>query len=264
MSLGSLKARRYHSVIFVTGFSSRNDAQNQGYQELIYENVRNTWDDWHLIPTSRPEFNVPAGKQKYVDIPGRTGTKLDLSETLSKRPLFENRTGTLNFYVDNDYGNWETRYNTIRSYIHGKKLYAILGDEPSFFYQGRFKINEWKSNKDYSTIALDYSLLPYKRDVFGSLDDWLWDPFDFLTGVINRGKNITINGSTTIGVYSRQEQMIPVFICSAPMTVHMNGENFFLPIGRTKNPLMSLKSGNNTIVISGNGTVDIEYRGGML
>lgn len=49
----------YHSIIFY-----KNDDFTSGL---------NTYDDWFLIPTSRPVFNPPAVKTKYIDIPGRTG-----------------------------------------------------------------------------------------------------------------------------------------------------------------------------------------------
>ena len=39
---------------------------------------KNTWDDWHLIPSSRPVFNPPVFREKFIDIPGVSGL-LDLS-----------------------------------------------------------------------------------------------------------------------------------------------------------------------------------------
>ena len=34
---------------------------------------KNTWDDWYLIPSSRPVVNPPKPKTKYIDIPGADG-----------------------------------------------------------------------------------------------------------------------------------------------------------------------------------------------
>ena len=39
---------------------------------------KNTWDDWHLIPATRPLFNPPTVKENMVNIPGGDGV-LDLT-----------------------------------------------------------------------------------------------------------------------------------------------------------------------------------------
>ena len=53
-----------------------------------------------------------------------------------------------------------------------------------FYYEGRISVNSWKSDKLCSSITLDYNFAPYKRLLFTSGDDWLWDPFDFVNGYI--------------------------------------------------------------------------------
>lgn len=144
---------------------------------------KNTWDDWHLIPSSRPLFNPPAQKIRTLDIPGGDGL-IDLSESLTGYPVYENRTGSLEFIVMNDYKPWHMAYSDIMDYLHGQVLRAFLEDDPEYFYEGRFAVNEWKSEKDWSRIVVDYSVGPYKWSKLSSVDDWLWDPFNFQNGVI--------------------------------------------------------------------------------
>lgn len=146
---------------------------------------KRTWEDWHLVPTTRPVFNPPPLKSKYVDIPGSNGT-LDLTESLTRYPLYGNRTGSFEFIVVNsfselvtDHEEWYNRYSDIMDYIHGKSMKAILDDDYNYFYEGRFTVNSWKSEKLYSKIVIDYNVGPYKWEVLGSTDDWLWDPFNF-------------------------------------------------------------------------------------
>lgn len=118
----------------------------------------NSWDNWHLIPTSRPVFNPPDVKEQYVDIPGGNGV-LDLTDTLNGQVTYGNRNGSMEFIVATDskynnqgdlrdkYGQWQDRYMTIANYLHGKKLRAVLEDDPYWYYEGRFKINQWKSDQ---------------------------------------------------------------------------------------------------------------------
>lgn len=124
--------------------------------------TKNTWDDWHLIPSSRPVFNPPVLKSKYVDIPGGDGS-VDLTELFTASPKFGNRTGSFEFIVAPDYLSWEFAYSTIMNYLHGKRMHAVLEDDPLYFYDGRFTISEWKSNKNFSIITIDYTVGPHRQ-----------------------------------------------------------------------------------------------------
>ena len=37
---------------------------------------KNTWEDWHLVPTSRPLFLPPKQKKSITDIPGGDGVSM--------------------------------------------------------------------------------------------------------------------------------------------------------------------------------------------
>lgn len=144
---------------------------------------KNTWDDWRLAPAYRPAFKPPAQKVKTLDIPGGDGL-IDLSEALTGYPVFQNRTGSFEFVVMNDFKPWHIAYSDIMDYLHGQKLHAVLEDDPDYFYEGRFTVDEWKSEKDWSRIVINYDVGPYKWAVKSSLADWMWDPFSFRDGII--------------------------------------------------------------------------------
>ena len=73
---------------------------------------KNTWDDWHLIPTSRPLFSAPKVKENIIDIPGADGS-LDLTIALTGRPTYENRIGSWTFAVQNGFKDWTELYSEI-------------------------------------------------------------------------------------------------------------------------------------------------------
>lgn len=125
---------------------------------------KNTYDDWHIVPSSRPVFNPPKQKTNFINIPGGDGA-LDLSEALTGHPTYNNREGTLEFIVLNGYQEWNVLYDTILNYLHGKRMNVILEDEPDYYYSGRFAIDNWTSSKDNSTITISYVLDPYKIHV---------------------------------------------------------------------------------------------------
>ena len=125
---------------------------------------KNTWDDWHLVPTSRPVFNPPALKERKLEIPGGNGI-IDMTTSLTGYPVFQNREGSFEFIVMNDYMEWHELYSEISDYLHGQKMKAWFDFEwnsNGYYYEGRFKVNSWKSDKNYSKITIDYSVFPYK------------------------------------------------------------------------------------------------------
>jgi hypothetical protein len=168
----------YHSVNITT--VKRNYVATQG---LSGNATINTYDDWHLVPSSRPTIVNPQLITNYIDIPGASGS-VDMSEALTGFPIYSDREGDLEFYVLNDYGTWTTRRNIINNTLHGQRATLYLEDEPDFYYTGRLEVNDWKSQKDFSTITLHYRLEPYKYAVDDVGDGWRWDPFNFETGII--------------------------------------------------------------------------------
>lgn len=246
-----------HSILLL------NDSDFVAYQQTgkVNDAHKHTWYDWHLIPTSRPVIVMPKEKTKTVDLPGADGI-LDISEVLTGFLLYANRSGSLQFIVDNWHEDWLTLHARIMEYIHGKRLKMILTDEPDFYYEGRFTVDQWASEANNSKITLRYELGPYKKDVWGSMDDWLWDPFNFEKGVITLSKNLKVNGTLVRRVLAGQEHNIPNIIVSADMSLTFNGTTYVLKAG--SNTPIRLSPGENILTFRGNGIVSIDYRRGFL
>lgn len=226
---------------------------------------KNTWDDWHLVPSSRPVIAPPDVKSKTVDIPGADG-ELNLTDLLNGRPTYQNRTGSIEFIVVNDYWDWDVAYSTIMNYLQGKSMKMVLEDDPAYYYEGRFAVSEWRSDKSWSLITIDYNVYPYKKDLSATDEDWLWDSFDFETQIIQNGlKNLTVDGTLTVTVEGSPQPVAPVIIVSAPMTLSFNGiEKSMDKAGDYKYGDIIFREGTNRITFRGNGTVSISYRGGRL
>lgn len=244
---------------------------------------KNTWSDWRLVPSSRPLFNPPAPKVKTLDIPGGNGV-IDLSQALTGYPVYQNRTGSIEFIVMNDFKRWHEAYSDIMDYLHGQNMRAILEDDPTYFYEGRFAVNSWKSEKDWSRIVIDYDVGPYKWSVLSSIDDWLWDPFNFQNGVIRTTlfKNISVSTDQKVirldAAFFGRAPVCPRFHVSSTMRrgIHIRFINSNLDIDETKllpegtiqiPEFMFFGDQCATVYLwcdSGTGTVSIDFREGRL
>lgn len=123
---------------------------------------KNTWNDWHLIPSTLPVVSQPTPTYKYIDIPGRDGS-LDFSDYLIGRPTYSDRTGSFKFYVAPGYGNsWANRKRSIASYLNGKELLRMtLEDDVKYYYVGRFYMKEWSPGANFSEVTIEYRVRPY-------------------------------------------------------------------------------------------------------
>lgn len=126
----------------------------------------NSWEKWHLVPIERPVINPPEVKTKTVDIPGESG-KIDLTG----EPVYGNRTGSIEFLVMNGYDSWYNIYNGIVGTLHGKVMDVWLEDDPASVYTGRITVGGWSSGKEYSTVTIEYDLLPFAAGDDGSGSD---------------------------------------------------------------------------------------------
>ena len=131
------------------------------YHSITFGN-KNTWDDWKIIPTSRPLFNPPSLKEKIVDIPGANGS-IDMSTFLSGGvPSFGNRVGSFQFIVANEEKSWDTLYSEIMTFLHGKRMNVWLEDDPLYYYTGRFFVDSWTSEKSFPVIVINYNVSPHR------------------------------------------------------------------------------------------------------
>ena len=149
------------------------------YHSIVFGEM-NSYDDWKLVSVERPSVEFPEVKTKYYDTPGADG-QIDLTEVLLGEPAYANREGSFEFYVLNDYPdyNWVNVYDKITRYLHGKKMRMMFEDDPDYFYEGRFAVNEWRTQKDWSRLVIDYNLEPFKRHsgwVEEPILDQNWDP----------------------------------------------------------------------------------------
>lgn len=147
---------------------------------------KNTWRDWHLYTMTQPVFALPKHRSKTVEIPGRSG-ELDLSDTVTGYPMFENRTGTFKFFLGDSFSRYMIVFDEIVDYLHGRRMDAVLSDEPGWIYTGRFTVDTRECSPKHGLIVVGYSVDPYKWAMEWTDEPWLWDPFSFVDGVIGNG-----------------------------------------------------------------------------
>ncbi len=222
---------------------------------------KRSYDDWGLL-LEEMKISFPVAKTKLVDLPGADG-ELDLTE-INGPIKYESRKIEFSFSRESGYESWHSLSSEIAAAIHGKRLKVILETDPNYYYIGRFELESEKVDDVLANITISGVVDPYKYDLEDGTEDWLWDPFNFETGIIREYGNIRINGSGTIHVFGREKYTEPVITCSSPMTLVCGAITVALPAGTTKVYELLLGPGDHALNFTGKGTVTVSYRGGML
>ena len=226
---------------------------------------KNTWTDWYLIPASRPTLTMPGAQNKFVEIPGMNGS-YDISDYLTPDVTYSDRSGSFEFVVDNDHADWLTIYRNISMYLHGQRLRMILDDDPEWFYEGRFTLDEFKSDKANSRIVIGYRVYPFKISIYADFaNEILWDPFCF-----ERDQDwslfyhITLSNETVtmpVEAFGIRENISVKFVSGTSVTATFGGVNKTL---NTVNQVELLgnsgRIGSTTLTLTGTGVVDVGWR----
>ena len=213
-----------------------------------------SYKDFGLVPTSKPIINLPSPKLEYLEIPGRQG-EIDITESLTSEVIYEMRTGSFEFLVS-DIKKWQVVYVKLLSNVHGKKINIILDTEKDYVYQGRMWVSEFKSDKNYAIITLDYKLDPYKYHISDSNNG------EF----IHRIDGITVTNSKRIALdFDSDMTIVPEFNNKTEnvLTLNFEGKKFTLPKGISRFPEVR---GRKNLILSftGSSTLDISYKRGWL
>lgn len=223
----------------------------------------NTWDDWGLIPETRPLVVPPKVKTNYIDIPGANGS-FDFTEFQSGIH-YNNREGSWKFIASNDKTNnmtWAERYAQLLQFLHGKRCRVQLEDDPAYFYDGRLSISDWDSGPNWSTVTIDYNLGPYKNMVGSAStsdpeNDWLWN--DLFENIIYYGTFDVIDSKERTLINPTDDIINVKTTCSSEFVVQFDGQEITLPAGTTTG-LLQIPHGLNEMTFVGSGRVIIDYR----
>lgn len=228
----------------------------------ILFNGLHSYRDYGLI-LNKKEIGSPSVKVYEIDVPYRNG-KIDLTDKANGQVSYDDRQLKFTFTCLDPMIDWAKKYSELLNTFHGQKMNVICDDDISFYYVVRLKVNTWESDKNIGKIVIEGSAEPYKYDVNSSSVEWEWDSFDFEEGIINEMGELVVSGELSVTLICRKKLMFPTFIVSSQMTVTYKNEAYNLKAGKQKIFDLFLEEGKNVLIFKGNGTVSIDYIGGML
>ena len=228
-----------------------------------------TLDDWGCALGNNNYIGDPELETTYISVPGRNGL-IDASEAVSGRRIYKKRSLAFELGAINQRLSWDSIISTLRNDVHGRVCRLTLDNDIGYFWKGRVYIEGFDRFRDLGVFKLTVPTAdPYKYDVNSSAEPWLWDPFNFETGIITQTDATVITGSGTVTVTHGHMLTCPTLVVSdlisATFTVTYDGNAFPLVVGTNIIPSILVGGENDvTLTFTGSATIQVVYRGGSL
>lgn len=198
-----------------------------------------SYDDFSLI-LSQKTIGAPSPKVETIEIPGGDGA-LDLSEFFGE-VKYNNRNLSFDFSTIIPQAGFLELFSRIQNAIHGQKVQIVLDDDPEWYYIGRVTVPEWKAERNIGKLTIECDCEPYKVKIAETM--------------ISKA----VSGETTVILPNSKKAVVPTIDITGAINLTY-GTNFYaLSEGRYDLPAVKLATGENEILLSGNGTASFRYR----
>lgn len=124
------------------------------------EHPKFAFEDWGLIPISRPYISVPKANYTLTQVPN-SSNRLNITNFMPGGMTYESRTGEWQFAIDHTkemWKNWFDGYYKIEEYFHGSRMLVSLNDDAEKIYDGRITVSAYEPGDNYSTVTLQYDV----------------------------------------------------------------------------------------------------------
>lgn len=229
-----------------------------------------TLNDWGLAIGNTDYIGDVERESYYIDVPGADGF-LDFSEAITGRRIFKSRPISIELGGKKPRNDWDIFLSDLRNIVEGREIKVVFDNDAGFYWTGRATVQGFKRNRELGTLTLTIPKAdPYKYNVADSTEDWLWDSFDFETGIIDEGAEITVKTGET-RTYTIVPDLMPfvptiyVSVLGADgLKMTANGEVYQLTKGKNRFADIVVNIEDVLLSFTGSGTLSIQYRRGSL
>lgn len=205
-----------------------------------------SYDDLQLVLNSK-EIGCPEVKVNEIDIEGADGS-LDLTEFFGE-PKYENVKHKFQFSTIVPQAQFLSAFSKMKNALHGKKVRIILDDDPLFYYMGRLHVSQFTNDKRIGMVSVEADCEPYKLKLDKTVVSRVVDSTEAI--ILTNGRKravpeVTIETESSLNIVYR-------------------GSNIWdLGSGSYTLPELELMEGENTVTVTGTGTIVFTWQEGSL
>jgi phage-related protein len=205
-----------------------------------------SYNDLKLILESK-EIGSPEVKVRKIDIEG-ADSSLDYTDFFGE-PKYEDVTHKFNFSTIVPQAQFISLFSTVKNALHGKQMRIILDDDPLFFYMGRSKVLPFTNEKNIGKISIECDCEPYKYKLEKTV------------------VSVAVNGTQAISLTNGRKRAVPEVTIAADSSLNIvfqTSNIWDLGSGSYTLPELELVEGENTVTVTGTGSITFTWQEGHL
>lgn len=130
----------------------------------------NSLTDYGLAVGNTNYIGEPTMEEFYVDVPG--GGVIDLSDALTGRPVFKQRTISIEVGAMRYKDDWDREMSIFRNRYDGKVCKITFDNDQEWYWEGRVRITNFERTKSLGTFTIVMTANPYKQKVIPIIDSY--------------------------------------------------------------------------------------------
>lgn len=204
-----------------------------------------SYHDLKLIRTKK-EIGSPEVKVRKIDIEG-ADSSLDLTDFFGE-PKYEDVTHKFEFQTIVPQAQFLSLFSTVKNALHGKKMRIVLDDDPLFYYLGRVKVSSFTNEKNIGMISVECDCEPYKYKMEKTVAE------------------IYVDGTFTATLSNGRKRAVPEVTVATDSGINIVFESNIWDLGSGSYtlPELELTEGENTVTVTGTGTIVFTWQEGDL
>lgn len=205
--------------------------------------VHHSWRDLNLILQPGKEIASPVVKVKKIDVEG-ADSALDYTDYFGE-PKYEDLKHKFDFETIVPQSQFLALFSKVKNALHGKKMRIVLDDDPLFYYYGRLHVSNLTVEKAVGKLSIEAECDPYK--------------YKLEKTVVKQA----VNGTVDVNLTNLRKRVVPEVLIEtdgAIQIVFQQGNIWDLGSGSYTLPELELAEGDNTVTLSGTGTVTFTYQ----
>lgn len=206
------------------------------------------------------EIGIPNKKKIKVSIPF-SNEEYDFSELYGSQ-TYEPRPLTYAFNIwDTSKERMTIKKTKIVNWLMGPNGKQKLYDDaiPGYYFLAEVEGNtSFDENWEDGILTVEFTAYPFMISELPEGHD-IWDEFNFELDVAQT-VDFNVNGSLEITLYNVGKPAVsPKITCSSPMIIQMAGRTYNVPAGQSRSRDFLLMPGENSVIITGNGSISFEF-----
>ena len=193
------------------------------------------------------ECSAPEVRSEMMQIPQRDGI-INMTPMLSKEIHYGPRQIKIALELRAIRAEWPMYYSQLLRDLHGREVTVARSEDPNYFYIGTASVGQIDDHGSTAGVTISVQAQPFKR-----------------TEALIKEEAVQVAGSGVVTIENMYMRGYPIITASAAgMTVELNGEIFTLKQGKSEPYGLYFSEGENELTLTGTGTVQISWRGGIL